>query len=202
LVAFLRVGPGRAFHQDFRDHRHMKFSSVALLAVLAAGLSACGSLGMGDKEPPPPCPKVRLLADTNKLVQFRQGPGRDITDVAYEIEIVGLDAVCEFKDKNATVTVTTTLGIAASRGPASLGDIAASVSYFIAVIDSSQQVLGKEVFESRLDLPAGRRRTGVAEETSQRIPLGTRRSSEMEILVGLQLDEEHLRFNRQRRGTP
>lgn len=176
------------------------FWSIALLFSVAAGLSACGSLNFLDDTPLPPCPQVRLLGDANKLTQFRQGPGRDPTDVAFEVEIVGIDGVCEFKDTNTTVTVTTTIGIAATRGPASQGDVATNAAYFVAVVDNTGQVLAKEVFDSRLDLPAGRRRTGVAEETAQRIPLGTRKTSEVEILVGLQLNEDQLRFNRERRG--
>ncbi len=179
----------------------MKFWRVVSAALLVSALAGCGMMGTS-KEVPPPCPKVRLLGDANKLTQFRQGTGRDATDVAFQVDVVGLDAVCEFKDKNANVVVTTTLGVAATRGPASQGDVVSTISYFVAVVDSTQQILVREAFESRIDLPAGRRRAGVVEETVQRIPLNGKRSSEIEILVGLQLSEEQLQFNRQQRGTP
>lgn len=141
---------------------------------------------------------MSILGDAQKAIQFRPGPGRDPTDVVYEIEIAGIGSGCEFARKNASVTVTTNIGIAASRGPAAQGDVTGVGNYFVAIVDRQQNILRKEVFDASVKLPVGTRRAGTGDQTVQTIPLGPNvRSSDYEVLVGLQLSEEQLRWNRQ-----
>ncbi len=129
-------------------------------------------------------------------MEFRPGPGRDPTDVVLEVEIAGIGTGCDFSSRNTVVTVSTNIGITATRGPASQGEAVGSVNYFIAVLDRQQTILQKRVFDASIKLPVGTRRGGVADQTVQTIPLDGRRSGEYEILVGLQLTEEQLRYNR------
>jgi hypothetical protein len=166
----------------------------AAAGVLLLSLGGCGMFG--PKEPPTPCPRVSILGDAGRAVQFRPGPGRDPTDVLLEIEIAGISSACEFGRRNESVSVTTNIAVAATRGPAAQGDTVGNVNYFIAVTDREQNILAKQVFDARIAIPPGQRRAGVADETVQRIPLTTRRPGDIEILVGLQLTEEQLRQNR------
>jgi hypothetical protein len=175
---------------------------VALLALLL--LAGCGSGGWFSKKEVGPalvCPRLGILGDAQKSVQFRPGPGRDLTDVTHEIELPDFNGGCKFTEKNATVVVTFTLQVAATRGPAA-GDMReVMVPYFIAVVDKQQNVLSRDGFNARVPMQPGRRRIVVGEELEQVIPLPAGRTTrDIEILIGLQLDSEQLEFNRKQRG--
>jgi len=175
--------------------------SLARGAALAVGallmLSGCGVF---DREVKPPCPRVGILGDAATMIQFRPGAGRDLTDVEFEAEIIGFTGDCEFRNRNAQAVVTVNVQIVGARGPAAKGD-SMTVPFFVAIVDRDQRILARETFASKIDFPAGRRRAGVAEEMEQKIPIpADRRSSDFEILIGLQLGQAQLDYNRQKRG--
>ena len=169
---------------------------AASLLVLAGLVASCGILP--DRTPPPPCPKVRMLADTARLVEFR-GPGRDLTDVSFEAEITNVDAVCAYNTARTEVTMTTKISLVGTRGPATPGAAALDIPFYVAITDTAENIMAKETFGSKMDFPQARRRIGVVEEISQKIPLGGRRPAEFEVLVGLQLSPDQLEFNRRAR---
>jgi hypothetical protein len=177
---------------DLRRLRHL-----VLLLPLAAG--ACG---MFDRSPPPVCPRIGILSDAASLVKFRPGDGRDLTDVEHEAEILGVDRTCEMRDGGKAVDVAVTVQMAAARGPAAPEATTIPLPYFIAVVErASQRIVAREAIAGQIELTPGRRRAGVGEEIIERIPLGAGRSpADYEILVGLELTEEQLRYNRRRRG--
>ena len=173
-------------------------SRGAALAV-CAGLMLSGC-GLFDREVKPPCPRVGILGDAATMTQFRSGAGRDLTDVEFEAEIIGFTGGCEFGDRNTKVVVTVNVEIVALRGPAAKGD-SITVPFFVAITDRDERILARETFASKIDFPSGRRRAGVAEEMEQKIPLAAgRRSSDVEILIGFQLGQAQLEYNRQKRG--
>ncbi len=185
--------------------RRLRPAALLLPLVLLASCGSGGWFGKKEVEPPLPCPRIGILGDARKAVQFRPGPGRDLTDVAYEVELLDYNGGCKFEDKdkvkNVAVTVTFTLQIAATRGPAAGDSRESVVPYFIAVVDKQQNILSRDAFLARIPLPPGRRRVAVGDELEQRIPLPAGRSTrDIEILIGLQLDNEQLDFNRKQRG--
>lgn len=193
LQAYRQVTALRWIAQpDLRRFRHL-----LLLLPLAAG--ACGAF---DRSAPPTCPRIGILADAASLVKFRAGPGRDLTDVEHEAEILNVDRTCELRDKGAAVEVVLTIQMAAARGPAAPEAATVPLPYFVAVVErASQRIVGRESIAGQIDLPPGRRRAGVGEEITERIPLGAGRSpADYEILVGLELTQEQLEYNRRRRG--
>lgn len=169
---------------------------IASIVAVVASLSGCGLFEK--KAPPPPCPRIGILGDVQKSVQFRPGPGRDLTDVTFETELLDFTGSCKYDDRGVVV-VTFTLQVAATRGPAAESR-EALVPYFVAVVDKQRGVLSRDGFTARIPFPSGRRRIAVGEELEQRIPLGTRSTSDVEILIGLQLDQEQLDGNRRKRG--
>lgn len=173
------------------------FRRAALIALLPL-MAACGFLEQ--KTLPPPCPRVAILGDAQKGTLYRPGPGRDLTDVAYEYELLDFTGTCKYEDKNYnSVTVTFLLQVAATRGPAAEGR-EAKVPYFVAVVGKDQQVLVRQNFTATVPFPQGRRRVAVGEELEQNIPLNGLSSREVEVLIGLELTPEQLEGNRRRRG--
>jgi len=89
--------------------------------------------------------------------------------------------------------------ILAQRGPASRG-AEANFPFFVAVTDRDQNILAKEVFDSVVEFPEGRRRAGVFEEVEQQIALRDEETGDdYEIIVGFQLSRDQLDRNRARR---
>lgn len=131
--SFLFRDPAMPFSSTARASaaRHLRRPlRMALTAAFVTTLAACSSmdLGLGKAEPPPPCPTVRLDRDTVQAVQY-VGPGRDITDMAFTIELQGYGGNCQYEDEHVIVQVVPQFVI--ERGPAGArGNIRRSVRLF------------------------------------------------------------------------
>src|SRR3546814_6814364 len=69
--------------------------SFAVLILAGLGLAACRS-----KKPNlPSCPRVGILGDAQKATQYRPGPGRDLTDVTFQTELLDYNGECSFEEK-------------------------------------------------------------------------------------------------------
>ena len=166
--------------------------ALALAVVLASG--ACG---FRDSGAPSPCPDVSVLADGERLVLFRPGPGRDASDIAVKADISSLRATCDYDD--GSVEVETSFEIVSTRGSGADID-AATVEFFAAVVDPDGRVVAKETFGSRAEFPAESRRVEVEEVVTQRIPVsGPDVGRRYQVLVGFQLTPEQLEYNESRR---
>ncbi len=167
-------------------------STVAALLILLLG--ACA---LFQRPPPGPCPRVSVLRDAAKLVQFRPGPGRDLIDVEFEGEITLLGGGCDYVDDDRVIEMRLELRIAALRGPAARG-AKVELPYFVAIIGPDQAILAKQVFASPIEFEQNRRRAGALEQTDQTIPLQDGQTgADFEILVGFQLSAAQLDYNRQ-----
>jgi len=169
------------------------------IALAAVGLLASGCSGVFESKPPGPCPSVTVPRDAALVVQFLPGPGRDLIDVLYQGSIEPLSARCRYIDDDKTVEMRLSVGVSARKGPAAK-TAEADFAFFVAITDLDQNILAKQVFQSPIEFPAGRRRAGAIEEIEQLIPLleGTNGAS-YEIVIGFQLDQEQLHYNRNRR---
>jgi hypothetical protein len=164
----------------------LKFASV--LAALAL-LTACSS----DKDPAPACPSVAAPGDAAKITRFRDGPGRDLTDVVAEAQIADAAMQCDY-DRSG-VTVQLQLAILGIRGPADTSRTA-TFDYFVAIADPRGTVVAKEVFPISFSFD-NRQRVRQIEDLEQRIPLANRADgAAYKIVVGFQLSPAELEWNR------
>jgi hypothetical protein len=165
----------------------------ACLAVAALSLAGCGAF---NTERPPPCLPVVVLRDAAQLVNYRPGEGRDLTDVVAQARFTRFATKCDYSA--GEVEVELLLDIMIEQGPAAT-DRVARVPYFVAIIDTDQKILAKEVFQSIAQMPEGQRRAIVREETEQVIPIASVDDRiRYEIMIGFQLTEEQLEENRKR----
>lgn len=163
------------------------------MAAASLVLGACSFL---DSSTPPPCPNVSILSGSERLVEFRSGPGRDIIDIVIEADMSNLRAACEYDE--ARVDVDTVFEIIAARGPKSETS-SVGIPFFAAIIGPEGQVVAKQVFESRVEFPKGRRRVGVREQIAQQIPIPRPvLGQEYQILIGFQLTPDQLEYNQSR----
>ncbi|MEO5374459.1 MAG: hypothetical protein H7840_09285 [Alphaproteobacteria bacterium] len=183
--------------------------------VLLAALTACSSSGEKKRTAPLVCPHVAIDRATATLTRFREGPGRDITDVELEGEIIGFDGDCAFSPTGSGVDVTLMVRMSATRGPAAR-DPYAEVEYFVAVTtappppkspDGSPQppdqtqdrrILNKEVFKVGTSFPPGINTVRYRdEEIELKIPIPPETSAAAyEVFVGYQLTRDQLDYNR------
>lgn len=147
-----------------------------------------------------PCPTVAIVAEAADVTKFLPGPGRDLTDVVAEAHIDDFDGSC-ITDTDANsrqVEVELRLNITARRGPAS-SERQAKLEYFVAIGDRDNAILAKKTFAGAFEFEGNRTLSSIAEELVQRIPLGDGETGEnFKILIGFQLSDEELQYNRDR----
>ncbi len=172
------------------------FRSVLTLALLASVLlvAACSR-----EKPEAACPRGVIPADSASVTRFREGPGRDLTDVVAEGEIVNILVQCKY-DKRA-VTVDLQIAIAGDRGPADRTRIA-DFEYWVAILDPQQNIVTKQPARIRFQFTDNRTRLGqVVSEFEPYIPLADlKQATEYQIIVGFQLTAEELAWNRSQKA--
>ena len=183
------------------------------LAVAAAGLvgvlTACSAYEYATDLISTPivlqCPKSWVIADAANLVRFRQGGGRDLTDVDYEGQITGVRLGCttnlDKKTRVGTMDVDVNVLFDATRGPANR-DRKALFRYFISVSDNDRKILYREAFSLPVDFPGNTTRLRIQSSTiTLQLPIDPKRSSSYYLVfAGYELTHEELEFNRTRQA--
>ena len=190
----------------------MRLSRFLGLAATTIILSGCESLGnsaentyervasLWDKPTVLPCPDYRILADASRIVQFRQGTGRDLVDVNMDGRIGDLTMECLTdvnKDTNSgNMEVAITVSFGAKRGPANINKQAV-LPYFISVTDHKRNVLYREEFKVSVRFPGNQSAIQFFGETVKlELPLTPKISSQNYLIYsGFQLNREQLLYN-------
>lgn len=175
----------------------MNAARIAAVVVGAAALSGCGLFGgkvdMSMSEAMKQhCPPVGIVAYTGQVTRFA-GAGRAASDVALRAEVTNLKVTCTSPKDRTSVSARITFDLVGERGPAS-SDSGATVRYFVALADSNQKILKKDVYETSLSFGA----SGVTisrEALSALVPQKGESVPYEEILVGLQLERDELGYN-------
>ncbi|CAA7613422.1 hypothetical protein [Magnetospirillum sp. UT-4] len=164
---------------------------VAALA-LAPVLASCSIL---QKKEPPPCPPIYVLGDAGQLTHFRDGKGRDLTDIEFEAEIQGFTGGCTYDEKGAVVDLQVSFTV--KRGPAD-GDRKAEFSYFAAIPLFYPSPAAKAVFPIQVEFPEGNNYLNHTDETvMMRIPVKDKDViQKYEIYLGFQATAEEIERNR------
>lgn len=171
-----------------------RVATAALGACLV--LTGCGLFG--DGPPPRPCPPVFVLEEADRLTKFRAGPGRDITDIAFEARIADFTGSCE--DDDGKMELDLAIDFAVERGPANRSN-EARFTYFVAIPKFYPQPEGKRRFDVVARFEGGRTRGVRREELNLNIPVPKGQSTrDFEIYLGIQLSPEELEFNKERTG--
>jgi hypothetical protein len=181
-----------------------KARGALVLSVLPLVAACSGSGGKAPAETaaaePAGCPRVTVVRDAAEVTQFREGGGRDMTDVKSRAAVVDFTGGCEY-DRNG-VTVNLNLVLGAERGPAASHDKSGTYRYFVAITDPAGQIVAKQEFDTTIDFSPNVGRGGSVEELSQQIPLENGASgASYEVLVGFQLAPADLEFNRNPQRT-
>ena len=172
----------------------MRAGGALLATGLLIALAGCNPFA----DEPPPCPRVSILKEARLLTLYGDGPGREASDVAFDLELRNVSSDCDYDlgDRGGSVEVTFALPIRAARGPAAESD-RVSVPFFVALTDPSRQVVAKEVFTAEIAFEADSASARTVEEIEQWIPLGPGEFGvAYETLVGFQLTQDQLEESR------
>ena len=163
------------------------------LAVLVAG---CGS-----KKPEPACPRGVIPADAATITRFRDGPGRDLTDVLVTGNIQNmLVDECRY-DQNSVEVRNFQIAITADRGPADRSRVA-DFEYWIAVVDPDRKILTRKAFNVHFDFNDLNHVGIVIPDLQPRIPMADiMKAPEYQIVIGFQLTPDELAWNRKQRAN-
>lgn len=177
-----------------RPHRLTQALRRTGAVVLCLGLGACTYF---EETYQPPCPRAAVVDDAKAVFSFRDGPGRDLTDILYEGLIVGVGGDCSYHE-DGYVEADLSVRFNLSVGPA-LEDGIGRWEYFVAILDPDGQRIAKEVFDIELAFEQASFQTGLIDMTTQRIvysPWPDARG--YRILVGFQLTRDELDYLRSR----
>lgn len=175
--------------------------SLFLLPLLV--LAACETPGIPflQKDVILQCPNYFILEDAAALTKFRDGPGRDITDVEYRAQIGEMELACltdvDYESNTGNMTIEVSPIIAAEMGPANQTETA-TLPYFVVVTDTNKKILYRE--ELAVNISFKLNKTQVifkAPPTSIIIPITpTIRNKYYLIYSGFELTREQVEDNR------
>ena len=114
-----------------------------LLGLLLLTLGGCGLFGRSESQAPVPgCPPVYALIGADRVSSYRTAEQR-VEDLRFVAAINGVRGGCRTDGDDLDVEIT--FDIAVERGPA-LEPGPLELAYFVAVLDSRQQVVAKDMF--------------------------------------------------------
>ncbi|WP_439637512.1 hypothetical protein [Oceanicaulis sp.] len=175
--------------------------SVLSLSVAALVLSGCSTLRDTIAEPDPnpgPCPNALALYDAHRLVEIN-GENPVYENVGFTGEVLNVASNCRYTDRNADpIEMEMAVRLGFGRGPAAQG-MTKTYEMFVAVTRTDRVVIDRQVYPITVTFEPGEDRVEVIEEfNSIAIPRvsPTTSGSNFEILVGFELTDEQLDFNR------
>lgn len=189
---------------------------IFILAGISLSLSACDTKWLPDSNyvlekvnifatPTLPCPDVRVLRAGSTFVRYRDGDGRDITDIETEARITDLTFTCGLTEANVVsetplttawnILVELDIQMAVRHGKLSDSSSTVSVPFFVALVDRFGKIVQKQTFLANLDSAVGGEYTSKvhSEEIVLKIPVHDVGEANLyETIVSFQLDQEQI----------
>ncbi len=179
------------------------------IRLLAAGLAAASVAGCGGDDDQAPCPAARVMGEPSEVTRFRDGPGRDPTDILFEASFTQVVGECSYDAGGGDIDVELTVVIDILRGQANReGKV--DLRYFLAVTEygaggeeaaPKPVVHGRKAFPVRAEFPETRRNIRFTDVLEITIPRPDARSARAYVLyLGFELTPEELAYNKRKLG--
>ncbi len=162
--------------------------ALAVAALLAGGLSGCSGFG-GDKNAYT-CPAAMTVQDIQTIVDL-SGPNSSVVPAAGKITSV--TAACDREKGGVRADVAIDMTAMRSTGGVRHVDF----PYFIAIADSTGNILGKKLYSVGFDFDPGAATAAATQKITAHLPLANPQLANIyTIIVGFQLNQKELDFNR------
>ena len=159
-------------------------------------LGACGSTAPEPPAQPPPCPAALLLDGAERTTTYRVGTAPSASDLRYVAILTDLASACRYQDEGVEVDLM--FNLTAERGPA-FPATPEEVTYFIATLGPSGEILKRDAFAAELDFEEGFGGARWTEELTLLLRSVTPETgADYTLFVGFQLDEAELARRGQR----
>ncbi|MEE8443821.1 MAG: hypothetical protein V3S44_00630 [Alphaproteobacteria bacterium] len=174
----------------------------ALAAALLLALAGCAE----DRADMAPCPQAKVLEDPAQLIRYRQGPGRDLTDVVFEASFARIAGECSYDEEGGEIVVELTVLVDVLRGPAN-GDGKAVFSYFVALSEyatdgrPAPDVISREAFTIDVEFTSVHRSLRYTDVLDVTVPRPDNRDARNYVFYfGFEMTPEELANNRRSRA--
>ena len=143
------------------------------------------------------CPNFLLLAHAERMTKFRDGPGRDVTDIEFRTKITDFLGSCDHTTSGIEAELF--VEILVQRGPANRSR-EVSFEYFVAIPRFHPAPAGKKILPITVMFEENKNRLVYRDQIYIEIPLGnTEVAANYDVYLGFQLTDKQLVFNRRRR---
>lgn len=151
------------------------------------------------------CPPITIVPELREIHQFADTDRKGGTDLASSLIIKDANATCTIRGKDMVVDLhfafEGTLGPRARMVPGDKPRF--SYAYFLAAVDGSQKILSKDVFAVNLAYGPQQEQAKHTETIRQTLPGAAKLPADhYRILIGFQLSEDELAYNRARLSAP
>jgi len=172
--------------QNFRPLENTQPSPAATQIAQTSTQSASG------------CPEVRIVQDLNQVHQFVDGENPDPSHSISSIRMTNVQDQCALVKDNVVIDMTLAFeGHIGPKARAQSGDKPGfAYPYFIAITNNHGSIIAKEVFAVTLAYESGRDTETHVEQVRQMIPVAGMGQNDYKVLIGFQLSEQELAFNR------
>lgn len=162
---------------------------TGLAALLALGLAGCSTFGTNKDSFT--CPATTTVPDLQTIARLANS-GKD-EDIQTASRIALVSSTCD--KESAGVATYVSIEFAALRAGPGIRHV--EFPYFVAIADSTGNILGKQEFTLGLDFPGEAATMRTTEKVTAHLPLKNPQLGNIyTVIVGFQLNKNELDFNR------
>ncbi|HXP04597.1 MAG TPA: hypothetical protein VN808_10790 [Stellaceae bacterium] len=179
---------------------HHRRAAAASAVVAFALLSACSLNPFAKKSESaaaPGCPVAAILRPLANTVAFGSGAEQKPLYIAWNGVFSDVTATCRLEGDTLHASLDNV--IVAERGPAGRGNDV-DFNYFVALTASDQTILGKKLFSVHVTVAPDGKRSGINDHVEVAFSTGGRPLSDLNLVVGFQLDPTVVQFYKNYRG--
>jgi hypothetical protein len=144
------------------------------------------------------CPNVRIVQDLNQVHQFVDNAKPNPTEAISSIRMENVESKCQVVKNNLAIDMTVAFdGNLGPKARTRAGDKPSfAYPYFVAITNNQGSIIAKEVFAVTLVYDSGQNHETHTEQLRQMIPMGDKDLKNYKVLIGFQLNDQELAFNR------
>lgn len=145
------------------------------------------------------CPKTEIVQELSGYSQFIPPEATTEDRLIARAHVTSIEGTCAASERSTTVDIKLAFrGVAGPQTTYTAGDAASyNFPFFVAITGPGGNILAKEVFSATMDFAPGDNILTYEETLRQIIPLTSpEMAKKHKILVGFQLDQQQLEYNR------